>query len=212
MHPAVSNGSYNVEQIRKDFPILSMQVYGKPLVYLDNAASAQKPKAVLDRLTQAYTSEYANVHRGLHYLANAATEGYEGARDKVRAFINAARPEEIIFTRNATEAINLVAYTFARERIKPGDEIVLSIMEHHSNIVPWHFLRERHGAVIKWAPVDDEGNFLLDEFEKLLTPRTKMIAITQMSNMLGTIVPVKEVVRIAHARGIPVLVDGAQGA
>ena len=189
-----------------------MQVYGKPLVYLDNAASAQKPQAVLDRLNQAYTSEYANVHRGLHYLANAATEGYEGAREKVRAFLNAERPEEIIFTRNATEAINLVAYTFARERIQPGDEIVLSIMEHHSNIVPWHFLRERHGAVIKWAPVDEDGNFLLDEFEKLLTPRTKMVAMTHMSNALGTIVPIKEVVRIAHARGIPVLVDGSQAA
>jgi cysteine desulfurase/selenocysteine lyase len=212
MHPAVTNGAYDVNRIREDFPILSMQIYGKPLVYLDNAASAQKPKAVLDRLNQAYTSEYANVHRGLHYLANAATEAYEGAREKVRAFLNAARPEEIIFTRNATEAINLVAYTFARERIKPGDEIVVSIMEHHSNIVPWHFLRERHGAVIKWAPVDDDGNFLLDEFEKLLTPRTKMVALTHMSNMLGTIVPAKEVVRIAHSRGIPVLLDGAQGA
>src|SRR5207244_48453 len=129
---------------------------------------------------------------------------YEGARETVRAFLNAARPEEIVFTRNATEAINLVAYTFSRERIKPGDEIVLSIMEHHSNIVPWHFLRERYGAVIKWAPVDDEGNFLLDEFEKLLTDRTKMVAITHMSNMLGTIVPIKEVIRLAHARGIPV--------
>src|ERR1700752_3636123 len=212
MHPAVTNGSYDIARIRQDFPILSMQVYGKPLVYLDNAASAQKPQAVLDRLNQAYTSEYANVHRGLHYLANAATEGYEGAREKVRAFLNAGRPEEIIFTRNATEALNLVAYTFGRERIQPGDEIVLSIMEHHSNIVPWHFLRERQGAVIKWAPVDDDGNFLIDEFEKLLGPRTKMVAITHMSNMLGTAVPVKEVVRRAHARGIPVLVDGAQGA
>ncbi len=212
MHPAVTNGAYDVERIREDFPILAMPVYGKPLVYLDNAASAQKPRAVLDRLERAYTQEYANVHRGLHYLANAATEAYEGAREKVRAFLNAGRPEEIIFTRNATEAINLVAYTFGRERIKAGDEIVLSIMEHHSNIVPWHFLRERQGAVIKWAPVDDEGNFSIDEFEKLLTPRTKMIAITHMSNMLGTIVPVKEVVRLAHARGIPVLIDGAQGA
>jgi cysteine desulfurase/selenocysteine lyase len=211
-HPAVMNGAYDVARIREDFPILALQVYGKPLVYLDNAASAQKPKAVLDRLQQAYTSEYANVHRGLHYLANAATEAYEGAREKVRGFLNAARPEEIIFTRNATEAINLVAYTFGRERIKPGDEIVLSIMEHHSNIVPWHFLRERQGAVIKWAPVDDEGHFLLDEFEKLLTPRTKMVALTHMSNMLGTLVPVKEVTRIAHARGIPVLIDGAQAA
>ena len=166
---------------------------------------------MLDRLNQAYTSEYANVHRGLHYLANAATEAYEGAREKVRAFLNAERTEEIVFTRNATEAINLVAYTFGRERIKPGDEIVLSIMEHHSNIVPWHFLRERHGAVIKWAPIDEEGNFLIDEFEKLLTDRTKMVAITHMSNVTGTMVPVKEVVRLAHARGIPVLVDGAQG-
>src|ERR1700726_3673995 len=211
MHPAVTNGSYDVEQIRKDFPALAMQVYGKPLVYLDNAASGQKPTAVLGRIEQAYRSEYANVHRGLHYLANAATEAYEGAREKVRGFLNAERAEEIIFTRNATEAINLVAYTFARERIKPGDEIVISIMEHHSNIVPWHFLRERHGAVIKWAPVDDAGNFLLDEFEKLLTGRTRMVAITHMSNALGTVVPVKEVVRIAHARGIPVLVDGAPG-
>src|SRR5690242_11226909 len=212
MHKAVSNGSYDVAEIRKDFPILSMQVYGKPLVYLDNAASAQKPKAVLDRLEQAYTAEYSNVHRGLHYLANAMTEGYEGARERVRAFLNAKRTEEIIFTRNATEAVNLVAYTFGRERIQPGDEIVVSIMEHHSNIVPWHFLRERHGAVIKWAPVDEEGNFLIDEFEKLLTPRTKMVAITHMSNALGTVVPVKEVVKLAHARRIPVLVDGAQGA
>jgi len=212
MHPAVTNGSYDVERIREDFPILAMPVYGKPLVYLDNAASAQKPNAVLDRLQHAYTAEYANVHRGLHYLANAATEAYEGAREKVRAFLNASRPEEIVFTRNATEAINLVAATFGRERIKAGDEIVLSIMEHHSNIVPWHFLRERHGAVIKWAPIDDDGNFLIDEFAKLLGPRTKMVAITQMSNALGTIVPVKDVVRLAHARGIPVLVDGAQGA
>src|SRR5499427_10841759 len=202
MHPAVINGSYDVDRIREDFPILALPVYGKPLVYLDNAASAQKPKAVLDRLHHAYTAEYANVHRGLHFLANAATEAYEGAREKVRAFLNAGRPEEIVFTRNATEAINLVAYSFGRERIKAGDEIVLSIMEHHSNIVPWHFLRERYGAVIKWAPVDDDGNFLFDEFEKLLSARTKLVAITQMSNALGTLVPVKEVVRAAHARGI----------
>jgi cysteine desulfurase/selenocysteine lyase len=211
MHPAVINGAYDLDRIRADFPILSMQVYGKPLVYLDNAASAQKPTAVLDRIQKAYTSEYANVHRGLHYLANAATEGYEGAREKVRAFLNAPRAEECIFTRNVTEAINTVAYSFAQS-IKPGDEIVLSIMEHHSNIVPWHFLRERHGAVIKWAPVDEKGNFLIEEFAKLLTPRTKIVAITQMSNMLGTVVPIKEVVRLAHAQGIPVLVDGAQAA
>jgi cysteine desulfurase/selenocysteine lyase len=211
-HPAVSNGAYDVARIRADFPALAMRVYGKPLTYLDNAASAQKPQAVLDRLTKAYTEQYANVHRGLHYLANEATEAYEGARETVQKFINAERKEEIIFTRNATEAINLVAYTFGREHIREGDEIVLSIMEHHSNIVPWHFLRERQGAVLKWAPVDEEGNFLIEEFEKLLGPRTKMVAITQMSNALGTAVPVKEVVRLAHARGIPVLVDGAQGA
>ena len=207
-----TTAAYDVNRIRADFPILAMQVYGKPLVYLDNEASAQKPRAVLDRLDRVYTSQYANVHRGLHYLANEATEAYEAARDKVAASLNAARREEIVFTRNATEAINLVAYTFGRERVKAGDEIVLSIMEHHSNIVPWHFLRERQGAVIKWAPVDDEGYFLLDEFEKLLTPRTKMVAVTHMSNVLGTLTPVKDIVRLAHARGIPVLLDGAQAA
>ena len=212
MDQATLSSAYDVNRIRADFPILAMQVYGKPLVYLDNAASAQKPKVVLDRLDEVYTSQYANVHRGLHFLANEATEAYENAREKVAAFINARRKEEVVFTRNATEAINLVAYTFGRERIKAGDEIVVSIMEHHSNIVPWHFLRERQGAVIKWAPVDDEGNFLIEEFEKLLTPRTKLVAITHMSNMLGTLVPAKEVVRIAHARGIPVLFDGAQAA
>ena len=210
-HPAVLNGSYDVMRVREDFPALAMQVYGKPLVYLDNAASAQKPQAVLDRLMQAYTCEYANVHRGLHYLANAATEAYEGARAKVAQFVNARRSEEIIFTRNVTEAINLVASSYGEPNIGEGDEIVVSIMEHHSNIVPWHFLRERYGAVIKWAPIDEDGNFLIDEFEKLLGPRTKMVAITQMSNALGTVVPIKEVVKLAHARGIPVLVDGAQG-
>src|SRR5471032_492791 len=211
-HPAVSNGSYDVAKIRAEFPALAMQVYGKPLVYLDNAASAQKPAAVLDRMHRAYTEQYANVHRGLHYLANEATEAYEGARETVRGFLGAARKEEIIFTRNATEAINLVASSFGAARIKSGDEIVLSIMEHHSNIVPWHFLRERHGAVIKWAPVDEEGNFLIDKFDKLLTDRTKLVAITHMSNMLGTLVPVKDVVKLCKARGIPVLVDGAQAA
>ncbi|MFG1350593.1 cysteine desulfurase [Xanthobacter autotrophicus] len=211
-HPAVSNGSYDVMRVRADFPILDLKVNGKQLVYLDNGASAQKPRQVLDRIQQVYTCEYANVHRGLHYLANAATEAYEGGRARVQRFLNAARPEEIVFTRSATEAINLVAATFGKNRIQPGDEIVLSIMEHHANIVPWHFLRESHGAVIKWAPVDEEGNFLMDAFEALLTERTKMVAITQMSNVLGTTVPVKEVVKIAHARGIPVLVDGSQGA
>jgi cysteine desulfurase / selenocysteine lyase len=212
MHPAVSNGSYDVARLRQDFPALATKVYGKPLVYLDNAASAQKPYAVLDRMTEAYKSEYANVHRGLHYLANAATEAYEGARVKVATFLNASRPEEIVFTRNATEAINLVASSWGAPNIGEGDEIVLSIMEHHSNIVPWHFLRERQGAVLKWVDVDDDGNFLIEEFEKQLSPRTRLVAITQMSNALGTIVPVKEVVKIAHAKGIPVLVDGSQGA
>src|SRR6202166_89849 len=212
MHPAVKNGAYDVEQIRRDFPILATSVYGKPLVYLDNAASAQKPRRVLDRLDHAYTAEYANVHRGLHYLANAATEAYEDARVKVAAFLNAPRKEEIIFTRNATEAINLVAYTFGRERIRSGDAIVLSLMEHHSNIVTWHLLRERQRAVIKWARVDEDGNFLIDEFEKLLTPRTKMVAVTHMSNMLGSVVPVKQVIALARARGIPVRVDGSQAA
>jgi cysteine desulfurase/selenocysteine lyase len=212
MHPAVSNGAYDVARVREDFPALSLKIYGKPLVYLDNAASAQKPNAVLERMTEAYKTEYANVHRGLHYLANAATEAYESGRAKVAKFLNAGRNEEIVFTRNATEAINLVASSWGEPNIGDGDEIVLSIMEHHSNIVPWHFLRERHGAVIKWAPVDDEGNFLVDEFEKLLTDRTKLVAITQMSNALGTIVPVKDVVKLAHARGIPVLIDGSQAA
>ncbi|MDE1935945.1 cysteine desulfurase [Bradyrhizobium sp.] len=212
MHPAVANGSYDVARLREDFPALAMQVYGKPLVYLDNAASAQKPNAVLDRMTEAYRSEYANVHRGLHYLANAATEAYEGARAKVATFLKASRPEEIVFTRNATEAINLVASSWGAPNLKEGDEIVLSIMEHHSNIVPWHFLRERQGAVLKWVDVDDDGNFLIEEFEKQLTSRTKLIAITQMSNALGTVVPVKDVVKIAHSRGVPVLVDGSQGA
>jgi cysteine desulfurase/selenocysteine lyase len=212
IHPAVAGGQLDVERLRQDFPALALQVYGKPLVYLDNAASAQKPLAVLNRMQKAFTTEYANVHRGLHYLANAATEAYEAARTKTAAFVNASRSEEIIFTRNATEAINLVASSFLAPMIKEGDEIVLSIMEHHSNIVPWHFLRERQGDVLKWAPVDDDGNFQIDEFEKLLTSKTKLVAITHMSNMLGTIVPVKEVTRIAHARGIPVLLDGAQGA
>ena len=203
MHPAVLNGSYDVARVREDFPALAMKVYGKPLVYLDNAASAQKPNAVLERMSEAYKTEYANVHRGLHYLANAATEAYESGRAKVAKFLNAGRTEEIVFTRNATEAINLVASSWGEPNIGEGDEIVISIMEHHSNIVPWHFLRERHGAVIKWAPVDDEGNFLIDEFEKLLTPRTKLVAMTHMSNMLGTLVPAKEITRIAHARGPP---------
>lgn len=207
-----ARAGYDVERIRADFPILSRKVYGRPLVYLDNAASAQKPQAVIDAVNHAYSHEYANVHRGLHYLSNTATQKYEDARETVRKFLNAASAEEIIFTRNATEAINLAAYSFGGMRIGEGDEIVLSIMEHHSNIVPWHFLRERKGAVLKWAPITDEGDFLIDAFEKLLGPRTRMVAITHMSNALGTIVPVKQVIELAHARGIPVLVDGSQAA
>ncbi|MCA3644197.1 MAG: cysteine desulfurase [Methylobacterium sp.] len=203
----------DLARIRADFPALALEPYGKPLTYLDNAASAQKPRQVLERMTRAYESEYANVHRGLHYLANAATEAYEAAREKVRAFLNAPSVDEIIFTKNATESLNLVASALGRHlRIGEGDEILLSIMEHHSNIVPWHFWRERHGAALKWAPVDGEGNFLLDEFEKLITPRTRVISITQMSNALGTIVPIKDVVAIAKKHGIPVVVDGSQAA
>ena len=208
---ALSGGDYDVARIREDFPILAREVYGKPLVYLDNAASAQKPRQVIEAIAHAYESEYSNVHRGLHYLSNVATENFELARDKVKRFLNAASADEIIFTRNATEAINLVASSLG-QGIGEGDEIVLSIMEHHSNIVPWHFLRERKGAVLKWVPVADDGSFLIEEFEKLLTERTKIVAITHMSNMLGTVVPVREVVRIAHERGIPVLVDGSQAA
>lgn len=203
----------DLARIRADFPALALEPYGKPLTYLDNAASAQKPRQVLERMTRAYESEYANVHRGLHYLANAATEAYEAAREKVRAFLNAPSVDEIIFTKNATESLNLVASALGRHlRIGEGDEILLSIMEHHSNIVPWHFWRERHGAVLKWAPVDAEGNFLLDEFEKLITPRIRVISITHMSNALGTIVPIKDVVGIAKKHGIPVVVDGSQAA
>ena len=208
----VSETSYDVARLRRDFPILDVKIHGQPLVYLDNAASAQKPQVVLDRIHHAYAGEYANVHRGLHFLANAATEQYEGAREKLQRFLHAGRSEEIVFTRGATEAINLVAQSFGRDRIGAGDEIVLSIMEHHANIVPWHFLRERNGAVIKWAKVDDEGNFLLEEFEKLLTERTKIVAVTHMSNVLGAVTPIKEIMALAHARGIPVLVDGAQAA
>ena len=203
--------TYDVNAIRQDFPILAREVYGKRLVYLDNGASAQKPKAVLEAVQTSYAENYANVHRGLHYLSNTATEQFEEARRTVQRFLNAASEDEIVFTKNATEGINLVASSLGLD-INAGDEIVLSIMEHHSNIVPWHFLRERKGAVLKWAPVDDDGNFLLEEFEKLLTDKTKIIAITQMSNVLGTIVPVKEVIKLAHARGIKVLVDGSQGA
>lgn len=198
--------------IRADFPILSREIYGKPLIYLDNGASSQKPKAVIDAVSHVYSHEYSNVHRGLHYLSNATTDAYEAAREKVRRFLNAPSIDEIIFTRSSTEALNLVAHSYGGANIGEGDEIILSIMEHHSNIVPWHYLREHKGAVIKWAPIDEDGNFLMDEFKALFTERTKIVAITHMSNVLGTVVPIKEVCAFAHSKGVPVMVDGSQGA
>jgi cysteine desulfurase/selenocysteine lyase len=209
--PVQPGAPFDVARIRADFPILFREVYGKPLVYLDNAASAQKPRSVIDTMDHAYRFEYANVHRGLHYLSNTATQHFEDARESVRRFLNAGSVDEIIFTKNATAAINLVADSFG-DKIGVGDEIVLSILEHHSNIVPWHFHRERQGAVLKWAPIADNGELLLDEFARLLTPRTKIVAITHMSNVTGTLVPVREIIRMAHERGIPVLVDGSQAA
>jgi cysteine desulfurase/selenocysteine lyase len=203
---------YDVERIRRDFPILARTIHGKPLVYLDNAASAQKPLAVLEAMDGMLRSEYANVHRGIHYLSNTATQRYEEARETVRRFLNARVAEEIVFTKNVTEAINLVAYSWGLDNVAPGDEIVLSVMEHHSNIVPWHFLRERKGAVLKWAPISDSGEFLLDEFERLIGPRTRMVALAHMSNVLGTVVPIREVARICRERGVLLSVDGAQSA
>jgi len=204
--------TFELEKVRADFPILSEEIHGHRLVYLDSGASAQKPEQVLKRMDHAFRHEYANVHRGLHTLANRATEGYEAGRESARRFLNAGRAEEIVFTRSATEAINLVASAFAGPRIGEGDEIVTTIMEHHSNIVPWHFHRERKGAVIKWVDVRDDGAFDLDAFAAALGPRTRMVAVTHMSNVLGTVTPIKAVIEIAHARGIPVLVDGSQGA
>ena len=212
-HGAVAGAPlFDIEAIRRDFPILEERPYGKPLVYLDNAASAQKPRQVTDRLTRFYEHEYANVHRGLHYLANASTEAYEGARESVRRFLNAESVDEIVFTRGATEAINLVAASYGLAHVGEGNEIILSVMEHHSNIVPWHFLRERKGAVLKWIEVDNDGRFSLEDFEKLFTARTKIVALTHMSNVVAAPTPITEVTRIAHAHGVPVLVDGSQGA
>ena len=204
--------AYDVEAIRADFPILSREIHGKPLVYLDNGASAQKPRQVIDAVKAAYEHEYANVHRGLHFLSNAATDAYEAAREKVRRFLNAESSENIVFTKNATEAINTVAYGWGMPNIGEGDEIVVSIMEHHANIVPWHFIRERQGAKLVFAPVSDDGALDIEAFAASLTERTRLVAITHMSNVLGTVVPIKEICRIAHERGIPVLVDGSQSA
>lgn len=202
---------FDIDAIRADFPILSREVYGKPLVYLDNAASAQKPQAVIDAVRHAYEHEYANVHRGLHYLSNETTQKFEDAREKVRSFVNAASPDEIIFTSGATDSLNLVADSFGAG-IEEGDEIILSVLEHHSNIVPWHYLRERKGAVLKWIPVSDEGDLIVEEYEKLFSPRTKIVALTHMSNALGSITPTREMIRIAHTHDVPVLVDACQGA
>ncbi|MFZ1481111.1 MAG: cysteine desulfurase [Paracoccaceae bacterium] len=203
---------YDVEHIRADFPILSRMVNGKPLIYLDNGASAQKPRVVIDAMTQAYSMEYANVHRGLHYLSNLATENYEAVRGKVRRFLNAPSEDEIVFTTGATEAINLVSYAWAAPRMQPGDEIVLSILEHHANIVPWHFLRERQGVVLKWVDCDANGDLDPQAVIDAIGPKTKLVAITQMSNVTGTVVDVAAICRAARAKGIPVLVDGSQGA
>jgi len=203
---------FDAAAARADFEILSRKVYGKPLVYLDSAASAQKPKQVLDAMRDFATSEYANVHRGVHYLSATATERYEAARESVRRFLNAALEDEIIFTKGGTEAINLVSYSFLAPRIQPGDEIVLSMMEHHSNIVPWHFLRERQGAVLRWVDVRDDGSLDIEALDAAVGPKTKLVAITHMSNVLGTVTPLKEIVVRAHAKGVPVLADGCQGA
>ena len=208
----INRAPFDIDAIRADFPALTLEPYGKPLVYLDNGASAQKPRQVVERMTQASYYEYANVHRGLHYLANAATDNYEAARESVRAFLNAETGEEIVFTKSATEAINLVASSYGRGHIGAGDEIVLTILEHHANIVPWHFLRESKGAVLKWVDCDDAGVITAEDVIRAITPKTKMIAITQMSNVTGTVLPIKTIVEAAHAHGIPVLVDGSQGA
>ena len=206
------NAAFDVNAIRAQFPGLTQEVYGKPLVYLDNAASAQKPEAVLGRMHAFATNEYANVHRGLHYLSNNATNAFEAARETTRQFLNAETVDQIIFTGGATDAINLVAYGFLEPQIQPGDEIILSEMEHHSNIVPWHFMRERHGAVLKWVPVTDDGELDMDAYAAAFTEKTKFVALTQMSNALGTITDAAGLVETAHAHGVPILLDGCQGA
>ena len=203
---------YDVQKIRADFPILAREVNNKPLVYLDNGASAQKPQVVIDAVTRAYAEEYSNVHRGLHYLSNLATEKYESVRGTIARFLGAPDEEEIVFTSGTTEGINLVAYGWAMPRMEAGDEIVLSVMEHHANIVPWHFLRERQGVVLKWVDVDANGDLDPQAVLDAITPRTKLVAITQMSNVLGTVVDVKAICDGAHDLGVPVLVDGSQSA
>ena len=201
---------FDAEKVRADFPVLQQVVNGRPLVYLDNGATSQKPQAVIDELVRYYSTENANVHRGVHTLSQQATEDYEGARAKLRRLLNAAEDHEIIFTRGTTEGINLVAQSYGRRNIGPGDEIIVSNMEHHSNIVPWQMLCEEKGAALRVVPIDDAGELLMDEYERLLSPRTKMVAITHVSNALGTILPVERIVAMAHARGAVALLDGAQ--
>ncbi len=204
---------YNINKVRKDFPILSREVYGKPLVYLDNAATTQKPLCVLDAMRQEYLNVNANVHRGVHYLSQQATDLHEAAREKVRHFINAQKTEEIVFTRGTTEAINLVASSFCESQMQEGDEVLVSDMEHHSNIVPWQLQAEKRGIVVKHLPITDDGRLVsCDEIATYITSRTKLVSITHVSNVLGTINPVKDIIRVAHERGIPVLIDGAQSA
>ena len=213
--PVAARGAgqgFDVERVRADFPILRRQIRGRPLIYLDNAATTQKPQAVLDALTGYYVTSNANVHRGVHLLSEIATEAHELAREKVRAFFNAGSTREIVFTRNATEGINLVAHAFGRWRVQAGDEVLITAMEHHSNIVPWQLLCEERGAHLRVVPIDDSGALLLDQLEALLTPRTRLLSITHMSNALGTVNPIATIVRQARARGIPVLVDGSQAA
>ena len=211
-HPIHAATAFDVQKIRRDFPILHQQVHGKPLVYLDNAATTQKPLAVIEAISNYYRHDNSNIHRGVHTLSERATEAYEKVRGAAQKFLNAASSKEIIFVRGTTEAINLVAQTYGRKNIGSGDEVVITAMEHHSNIVPWQLLCEEKGARLRIAPINDCGDLLLDEFEKLLGPKTKIVAIGHLSNALGTINPVREIVRMAHAHNIPVLVDGAQAA
>ena len=203
---------FDVEAVRRDFPILSREVGGKPLVYLDSAATSQKPQVVIDALVDYYTGMNANIHRGVHTLSQEATEAYEGARTKVRHFINAAEEPEIVFTRGTTEGINLVAQTLGVQRVGPGSEVIISNMEHHSNVVPWQILCEQRGARLRVVPINDDGELLMDEYEQLLGPQTALVSITHISNALGTINPVKDIVAMAHSHGVPVLLDGAQAA